>query len=135
MKETENIYFLCSKAVVEHFPKMIKSKPFKSGYRFDLDNYFIAHLPFKEIEKYYNEIIEPYNKKSNVEIDFWCKECTAGSMDVSSITLSGAKRKGLFVEIENKIGLTTMYNRAMVVFNLSQKYNCNPIELISKILK
>jgi hypothetical protein len=58
-----------------------------------------------------------------------------GIMDVSKITLKGVKENGLFFEIERKIGLTTIKNRAMTINNLSEKFNCTPIEFINKIVK
>jgi hypothetical protein len=54
-------------------------------------------------------------------------------MDVSKVTISGAKKDGLFVEIEQKIGITSGKNVAMAIQNLSEKYKCNPIEFINKI--
>lgn len=134
MGQRESIYFLCSKAVIDHFPEVEHSKPFKSGYDFEKDdNYYVAVLDFKKVDKYYKDVIEPFNEKSNVIIDFWCRECIPGSMDVSKITLAAAKRSGLFVEIENKLNLTAERNKAMTIYNLSKKYNCTPIELINKI--
>jgi len=129
-------YFLCSKEVIKAFPEMEHSKPFRSGYDFELDeDYYIALLDLDKIEKYYNDNIKPNNDDTNNSyIDFWCRECVPGQMDVSKITLKGAKTKGLFVEIENKIGLTTGRNEAMTIYNLSEKYKCTPIEFINKIV-
>ena len=125
-------YFLCSKKVIDAFPEAKHSKPFKSGYNFENDfEYYVALFDFNEVEKYYKDNIEPIN--NDVYIDFWCRECVAGQMDVSKITLKGARQKGLFVEIEEKIGLTKENNLAMTIYNLSKKYNCNPIEFINKI--
>jgi hypothetical protein len=129
-------YFLCSKVVIEHFPNNEHSKPFKSGYSYDLEyEYYVALLDWLEIEKYYKEVIEPFNLKSHVEIDFWCRECAPGQIDISKITLSSARKNGLFVEAENKTRLTNEKNRAMIIFNLAEKFNCTPIELINKIVK
>jgi hypothetical protein len=55
-------------------------------------------------------------------------------MDISKITLKGAKQKGLFVEIENKLNFTNETNRAMTIYNLAEKYNCTPIEFINKLV-
>ena len=130
-------FYLCSKAVIEHFIDVEHSKPFKSGYKHDLDDeYYVALLNFDKVEEYFINVIEPFNVKNHNDIiDFWCRECVAGQMDVSKITLKGAKQNGLFVEIEQKLGLTNEKNRAMTIFNLSEKYNCTPIELINKIVK
>jgi hypothetical protein len=118
-------YFLCSQAVIDHFPNVEHSKPFKSGWMNDNDNYYVAILDFDKVQKHYNELSD--------EIDFWCRECVPGTMDVSKIRLSGAKNHGLFKEIEIKIGLTTERNRAMTIYELSEKFNCTPIEFINKI--
>lgn len=122
-------YFLCSKAVIDYFPDVEKSKPFKSGYRFDKgDCYYVAVIDFPKVDSFYKA-----NEERLLLEDFWCRECHAGSMEVDKITIAGCKRNGLFKEIENKIGLTTERNQAMTIYNLSQKYNCTPIEFINRI--
>lgn len=134
MKEGE-LYYLCSSEVIRHFPNAVKSKPFKSGYSVDSnDVYYIIILSEIELKNYYKDVIEPYNAKSHVEdIDFWCEPCIPGTHDISKVTLTGCKQNGLFYEIGNKTGFTTDYNQAMIIYNLSQKFNCTPIKLISKI--
>lgn len=128
-------FFLCSQEVIDAFPECEHSKPFKSGYNFDYeDNYYVALLDFEKVEKYYKENIEPKESTEDYN-DFWCRECEAGQMDVSKITLSAARFHGLFVEIEKQTGLTKENNRAMSIYNLSQKFNCTPIELINKIVR
>lgn len=128
-------YLLCSKPVIDIFTPAVYSKPFKSGYDFDKDEfYFVALLDCDAVEKYYNEIVEPFNEKSDEpDIDFWTRECCAGSMDVTKITIKNARKNGLFVEIERKLNLTNEKNRALVIHNLSAKYGLTPIELINKI--
>lgn len=126
----EKAYFLCSYLVIEQFPEVEKSTPFKSGYDFEKDKvYYVAVLDFDAVDKHYKENIEPFDNL----IEFWCRECVPGSMDVSNITLSAMKKNGIFVEFENKLNLTTERNRAMIIYNLAQKYNCTPIEFINKI--
>ena len=121
-------YFLCSQKVIEHFKNAEKSKPFKSGYRFERDvNYYVAKLNFNEVEKYFNSI-------EDLDVDFWCRECVDGSMGIKKIRITYAKKNGLFREIEEKINLTTEKNLAMVIKNLSNKYGLNPIEFIDKKL-
>lgn len=128
INDNENLaFFICSQEVIDAFPDSEHSKPFKSGFENDDDDNYVALLDFEKVEKYYNQL--PEDKQDN----FWCKECVAGTMDVSKISISGARKNGLFVEIENKTRLTTERNRAMIVYNLSQKYKCTPIELINKI--
>jgi hypothetical protein len=64
-------YFLCSEEVINVFPEVEHSKPFKSGYNFELnENYYVGLLDFSEVEKYYN------NHDQLIE-DFWCRECVA----------------------------------------------------------
>lgn len=127
-------YFLCSAAVIEHMKPDEVSKPFKSGYEGDNDLHYVAVLDFQKVDDYYKTVIESFNEKSNVpDIDFWCRECVHGSMDASRMTLSGAKKLGLFVEIERKTDLTNERNRAMVIYNMAETFGCTPIELINKI--
>jgi len=133
MKDKE--YYLCSQAVIEAFPNAEHSLPFKSGYDYEKEvKYYIAVLDFKAVEEYYNRVIKPDEDSDTPLIDFWVMECVGGLMDVSHITIVGCRIHGLFCEIENKTQLTTERNRAMTIFELSQKYNCNPIALIKKIV-
>ena len=122
-------YFLCSGAVISHF-KCEHSKPFKSGHLNDNDDYYMALLDFESVEAYYeaNELLMDEN-------NFWCRECVPGTMSVSGITLAGMKRNGVFYEIEEKLNLSSERNIAMILYNLSEKYNCTPIELVTKILR
>lgn len=123
-------YFLCSKAVVDFINPTKVSKPFKSGYSFDKDeDYFVAVFDFNIINERYNNLTE------DESVDFWCKEIVPGTMDVSSITLKGIKEWGLLMQIEMKLNLTSIRNIAMVIYNLSEKYNCTPIEFINKYTK
>lgn len=121
-------YFLCSKKVVDFAKPIDVSKPFKSGYNYDKDDeYFIAVLDFELCKKHYHKL------SGDKKEDFWLHELVSGVMNVSKITLTGMKDNGVFLEIEKKIGLTTIKNRAMTIFNLSEKFKCTPIELINKI--
>jgi hypothetical protein len=120
-------YFFCSEPVIAHFKPFEVSKPFKSGYSWDKDNYYVAWLNFEECEKFYKEVLKE-------KTDFSLHECVPGSMDVSTISMRSAKKYGLLSEIEEKIGLTVEMNIAMTIHNLSQKYNCTPVELINKYL-
>lgn len=123
-------YFLCSKSVIDFAQPNEVSKPFKSGYQYEKeDNYFVAVIDILKADKHYSTLTE------DEQDDFWCQECVSGTMDVSKITISGAKKLGLFVEIENKIGLTNIRNRAMVIKNLSEEFNCTPVEFINRIVK
>lgn len=129
-------YYLCSKAVIDFFKPFYVSKPFKSGYEYDKDDEnFVAWLNFEDIEKHYNEVVEPYNSNldAGTEIDFSANECVPGQIDVSKINLKDAKKSGFWIEIEKKIGLTKENNRAMTIFNLSEREGITPIELINKI--
>lgn len=131
-------YYLCSSEVIKRFPHFEHSKPFKSGFcNEENESYYIALLNFDEIEKYYNEVIEPINEDINSEefIDFWCRELVPGQMDVDKFTLKSIKKNGLLYEISDKLHLTATRNQAMTIYNLAKKFNCNPIEFIEKITK
>lgn len=136
-KNTENFqaielpceYYLCSEEVIKKFKPFEVSKPFKSGYEWDKDLYYVAWLHFPEVEKHYNEVLG-----EDTEVDFWCRECHAGTMDVSKISMKQAKKNGLFREIGEKLNITAERNRAMTIYNLSQKYNVTPVQLINKHL-
>ena len=129
VSEVNNIaYFLCSKSVVDFDKPTEISKPFKSGYSYDKDDeYFIAVINFEKCENYYHQLSDDERD------DFWFQELVPGTMDVSKITLKGMKKNCIFLEIEKIIGLTTIKNRTMTLYNLSEKFNVNPIELINKI--
>jgi len=128
-------YYLCSEVVNSLFKPFEASKPFQSGYDFDKRRfYYVAWLNFEEVEKYYNEVVKPHNDRSDNQIDYWCRECSGGTMEVSKISMKSAKKNGLFVEIENKIGLTNSENRAYTIKELSNRYGCTPVELINKYL-
>lgn len=119
-------YFLCSKELIDVIKPTEVSRPFRSGYSWDDAMYFIALLDFDKVKEVYEVGKSGYD-------DFWCRECVGGTMDVSEITLRGARKNGLFVEIERKIGLTTERNIAMTIKELSDRFNCTPIEFINKI--
>ena len=125
---SNSTYFICSKKVIDFIKPSDVSKPFKSGYCKDDDENYIAVLDFETCESYYNQL--SYDEQDN----FWLQELVYGTMDVSKITLKGLKENGVWLEIERIIGLTTTKNRAMTLNNLSEKFNCTPIELINKIV-
>lgn len=119
----EKSYFLCSEELIKQFPEFECSKPFKSGYEYDTDNYYIALIDFQKVSDYYQK---------HINDDLWCRECVPVTMDVSKISLND--KNGLFIEIERKLGLTKENNRAMAIYNLSKLYKCNPIELVNNFL-
>jgi hypothetical protein len=129
-------YFLCSKEVIRHFPNLKKSKPFESGYSFDRDEeYFVvATDDYKSIEKYYKNVIEPFNEKSNVDdLDFWLREvCNSQLDDAERGCLSECKSNGIFVAIEHIWMLTNEKNRAYAIYKMSEFYNLNPIQFVNK---
>lgn len=130
-------YFLCSNEVVELFPQYAHSKPIESGYGYEFDKqvkYYVAKLDFDYISECYNNIIEPFeNTEADLSFDFWCEECVEGTMNVDTLTIHNMSSNGLFKQFENKLGLTTDKNRAMIIKNLAKKYNITPIEFIDKI--
>ncbi|SHG28035.1 hypothetical protein [Flavobacterium johnsoniae] len=128
-------YYLCSQAVIDFAKPTDVSKPFKSGYEWDQDNYYVANIDFEIVEKHFKEVIKPHNQSSaEPDIDFWCRECVAGTMNDSKISLKQAKEKGLFVEIENKLNITAERNRAMTIYNLAESRGITPVDLINRIL-
>jgi len=130
-------YFLCSSSVIEHFSNLKKSKPFKSGYSHDYEDlYFvIATDDYESIEKYYKEVIEPFNEKSNVtDIDFWVRECCDSLLDAAPKgCITKCKAFGVFKAIENIWGLTNEKHRAFAIYKMAEYYDVNPIEFINKV--
>lgn len=124
-------YYLCSKSVVEKFKPFEVSKPFKSGYADDNDDYFVAWLNFEEVDRYYQANEE---KILNSDDNFFARECVPGQMDVSKLKLNRMKKNGLRVEIENVLSITSLKNIAMVIHNLSEREKCTPVEFINKIV-
>ena len=115
-EDTNNNYFLCSKKVVDFAKPENISKPFKSGWKCDKNSeYFIAILNFQEIENHYNQL----SKKE--QDNFWCQEIVDGTMDVSKIKLKNLKENGIFFEIENVIGLTTIKKSSNDNLQISRK--------------
>ena len=125
---SNSTYFICSKKVIDFAKPSDVSKPFKSGYCNNDEEIYIAVLDFETCELHYNQLSD------DEQDDFWLQELVSGTMDVSKITLKGLRENGVWFEIERIIGLTTTKNRAMTLNNLSEKFNCTPIELISKIV-
>ena len=130
--KTELSYFLCSKGVIDNFPNVAHSKPFKSGFYGDDDIYYVALLCFDEVSAFYEKrMLE--DEDWWIYNNFWCNECVPGLMDVSAITLAGMRRNGILSEIAEKTMLTSGKNQAMTINELAEKYVCTPIELINKI--
>jgi hypothetical protein len=131
-------YFLCSVAVVEHFPNLTRSDSFKSGYEWDKDDYFIISTEyFKAIDEYYNSVIIPFNEKSTVDdIDFWLREiCDSQLNDAPRNCIMNCKRYGVFRAIEKIYGLTAERNIAYAIFKMANNCGLNPIEFIKKVSK
>jgi len=62
--ELECNYYLCSEEVIKYAKPFEVSKPFKSGFQNEEElNYYVAWLNFEEVEKHFNEVIEPHNEK------------------------------------------------------------------------
>lgn len=124
-------YYLCSKSVVDLFKPFEVSKPFKSGYADDNDDYFVAWLNFDEVDRYYQANEE---KILNSEEEFFARECIPGQMDVSKLSINEIKKNGLFLEISNKIDFSSWKNIAMIIHNLSEREKRTPVEFINKIV-
>lgn len=131
-------FFLCSEAVIEHFPNFEKSKPFKSGYDLDDDNYYIISTEhYKALLKYYDEVIEPFNEKSTVEdIDFWFRPCEQSFLsDCPKGAITRCRTVGVFRAIESFWNLTNESNRAFAIFKMAEYYGMNPIEFINRVVR
>jgi len=127
-KSEKKAYFLCSRPVVDAMCPTEVSKPFYSGYKLKEDiQYFVAVLDFEKTEQAYKNLPEKDREY------FFAQECVKGTMDVSKISFVKARIKGLFVEIEDKLDLCKMNNRAMIIYNLAERYHITPIEFINKI--
>jgi hypothetical protein len=125
-------YYLCSKSVVDLFKPFEVSKPFKSGYTDDNDDYFVAWLNFEEVDRYYQANEE---KILNSDEEFYCRECVPGTMDVSNMEIKDIKKNGLFFEIF-QISDVSKYDRNLpiIIHNLSEREKCTPVEFINKIV-
>lgn len=124
-------YFLCTKSVVEIFKPFEVSKPFKSGYTDDNYDYFVAWLHFKEVDRYYQD--NEYEILNSDE-EFFCRECVPGQIDVSEMKIKDIKKNGLFFEIWEQFYLSQPKNKAMIIYNLSEREKCTPVEFINKIV-
>ena len=124
-------YYLCSKSVVDIFKPFEVSKPFKSGYADDNDDYFVAWLNFEEVDRYYKANEE---KILNSDDEFFARECTQGPFNVSFLKLNRMKKNGLLSEIEAELSITSNKNIAMVIHKLSEREKCTPVEFINKIV-
>lgn len=131
---TNNLkYFLCSEDVIKHHPIYKHSKPFKSGYVNDEYVYYVALLDYVECKEFFENLI--LCNGGDAFHNYWVRECIEGNIDVSKITISSLKENGVFKDIEYKVGLTTEKNIAMVIYNLAEKYNITPIQLINRTLR
>jgi hypothetical protein len=138
--DTNNLrYYLCSAAVVEHFPNLKRSLPFDSGYDHDRNDvyYVIATDDFHNIERYYNEVIEPFNEKSTVaDIDFWLRECCDSQLDPSPIGCDvKCKRHGIFLAIEKMWNLSNESNRAFAIYKMAERCVLNPIGFVNRVAR
>lgn len=118
-------YFLCSKAHVDALKPLEVSKPFKSGYNHDEDEdndqFFVAK--FERFVVAEQEIFK----------DFYIRLIrSTGTIDIDDMSLNEIKEYGLFIEIERKTKLSSIWNRASIIGDLSKHLNCTPIEFINK---
>jgi CRISPR/Cas system CMR-associated protein Cmr1 (group 7 of RAMP superfamily) len=123
-------YYLCSKSVVDLFKPFEVSKPFKSGYAED-EEYFVAWLHFDEVNRYYQANEEKILKQKE---DFFARECTQGPFNVSFLKLNRMKKNGLLSEIKAELSITSNKNISRIIYNLSEREKCTPVEFINKIV-
>lgn len=132
-------YYLCSKSVIEHFPNIVKSKPFQSGFEFEEEDefYIIETDEFDVIEKYYTNVIEPFNEKSNVsDIDFWLRECCDSQLEQTKKgSITKCRRLGVFSAISEIWNLTNAKHQAYGIFKMAEYYGLNPIEFIERVVR
>lgn len=124
-------YYLCSKSVVDIFKPFEVSKPFKSCYADDNDDYFVAWLHFDEVNRYYQANEEKILKQKE---DFFARECVPGPFNVSFLKLNRMKKNGLLSEIKAELSITSNKNIARIIYNLSERERCTPVEFINKIV-
>lgn len=125
-EEVECEYYLCSKDVVEKMQPFEVSKEIKTGYEND-EVYHVAWLNFEETKEYYD-----FHIRNNDSAEWWmANECVPGTMNVNELDIKEAKEKGLFIEIEEKLGLE---NRAMIITELANKNSMTPVEFVNKYL-
>jgi hypothetical protein len=130
-------FFLCSKEVINHFPNLEKSKPFKSGYDWDSEEYYVLFTnDYEKIATYYKEVIQPYNEKSNVDdIDFWIRQiCNSQLNEAPKGCIIKCKTYGIFKAIENIWNLSNEKNRGFAIHKMSEYYGINPIEFINRVV-
>lgn len=126
----EKTFSICTELVVKLLKPTEVSKPFKSGYIYDKNiNYYIAVLNYSECKKIYNSLPEEQ------QILFSVIELEPGLIGVSKITLTGMNKNGIHREITHITCLAKDRHIAMILYNLSKKYDCSPIEFINKISK
>ena len=132
-------YYLCSSAVIEHFPDLEKSKPFRSGYDYDKEifYYVIATYEWEKLFDYYERVIAPFNEKSNVDdIDYWLRECCQSQVDEAQKgCITKCRSNGIFKAIENIWDLTNEKNRSYCIFKMSEYYKLTPIEFVNRVVK
>jgi hypothetical protein len=130
-------YYLCSQAVVDHFPTIEKSKPFKSGYDWDEEQCYIilaSTSEFEKIERFYEDIYEQFDQESKNLFPFWLRECCDSQLsDLRRGCLTSCRSFGVFTTIENIWGLTNESNRAYAIYKMARWYGLNPIEFINRI--
>ncbi len=139
LENSEDQYYLCSSAVIEHFPDIIKSKPIKNGYinrNCEEICYVIAIKNFHEISKYYTKVIKPFNDLSNVPINFWlriCEDSNIQDFSLNSVKSIADFNKKLFLEIENIYNVTSEKNIAYAIYKIAKAYGMNPIQFVNKV--
>ncbi|WP_418360156.1 hypothetical protein [Sphingobacterium detergens] len=144
------MYVLCSQGVVDAFPDLVRSTPFKSGYEFDKNNeYYIVEIEsFDPIEVEFVKRVAGEDTK--VDSDFWAYEICDSLVSLEpvdpieteegeehfipeEITLEDCRSLGLFAAIEQFLSLSTEQNRAFALYKLAEKYQCSAIELVNQL--
>lgn len=126
----EKEYYLCSEQVIEllkplEFSESITVYPTSEIMK---ENVRVAVLDFSKVKSIYDKL-----ESEGLECDFWVEEIVSGTMNVDCFSIKNLKGKCPFVQIEYKLGLTKMNNRAMTICNISEREGLTPIELWNKI--
>lgn len=120
----EKRYFLCSELVSDLFPDHNKSKPFKSGYENDSENYFVIEI------NDYDFFIKSIPKEDN----YWCRECCDSFVSKAPKFIAiDCRTIGVFKSVEKHWGLTKETNIAYCIFKMASRYKCNPVEFIDRV--
>jgi len=122
------MYYLASQDVIEHLPKLPRSKKIKTGYDF-YPYVYVINIDEVLIKSYFALLIYLDIERS----DFWVRPIIPSLFD-GTISKSNIKKQGLFNAVEKKFNLTKEENIAYCLYNTYTSYNfSNPIDFINSL--